>query len=141
MGKIREYEGEGIVVRYDPLRCIHAAECVKGVPAVFDPKRRPWVDASAGKAEEIAAVIARCPSGALQFERTDGGQEEVPAEASITLAADGPLVVRGQIELVDHAGEVVCRDTRITLCRCGQSANKPHCDNSHQRVGFRSDSA
>ena len=141
MAKIREYQGEGIVVRYDVLRCIHAAECVKGLPAVFDPQRRPWIDATAGEAHDIAAVVARCPTGALQFERTDGVGEAVPREVSIDVVADGPLMVHGEIEVVDHNGEVVCRDTRIALCRCGASSNKPFCDNSHTRVGFRSGSA
>ena len=47
-GKIREYSSDGITVTYDAKRCIHAAECVHGVPEVFDPERKPWINAGCG---------------------------------------------------------------------------------------------
>ena len=65
--KPRVYEGRDITVEYDAARCIHVAECVKGLPAVFDPNRRPWVDPDAATADEIAAVVRRCPTGALHY--------------------------------------------------------------------------
>jgi uncharacterized Fe-S cluster protein YjdI len=137
VSKIREYEGPGIVIRYDVLRCIHAAECVDGLRAVFDPDRRPWVDATAASADEIATTVARCPSGALHFARTAGGEDEsAPAEGVIRVEANGPLYVRGQLAITDDQGRVVCTDSRVALCRCGASENKPFCDNSHRRVGF-----
>ena len=51
---------------------------------------------------------------------------------------DGPLQVRGNLEILSGTGRVVARTNGVRLCRCGASANKPFCDNSHQRVGFRS---
>jgi CDGSH-type Zn-finger protein/uncharacterized Fe-S cluster protein YjdI len=51
---------------------------------------------------------------------------------------DGPLRVRGNIEITSGTGRVVARLTQATLCRCGASNNKPFCDGSHARVGFRS---
>ncbi len=141
MGKIREYKGEGIVVRYDLQRCIHAEECVHGLRAVFDRDRRPWIDATAAPPDEIAAVVATCPTGALSFERTDGGPQEVPADPGISLAVDGPLYVRGGVEIVDHEGRVVTTDARVALCRCGASKNKPFCDDSHYEIGFKSGEA
>jgi CDGSH-type Zn-finger protein/uncharacterized Fe-S cluster protein YjdI len=51
---------------------------------------------------------------------------------------DGPLKVRGNLEITSGTGRVVARITTTLLCRCGASANKPFCDNSHLRVGFRS---
>jgi len=137
VAKIREYDGDGIVVRYDALRCIHAAECVKGLRSVFNPKNRPWVDASAAAADEVADVVARCPTGALKFERTDGGaQETPPKEQSVRLVPDGPLYVHGRIQVEDADGRVIATENRVALCRCGASENKPFCDNSHKRVGF-----
>jgi len=50
---------------------------------------------------------------------------------------NGPLFVRGKVQIVDAQGDVIREDTRIALCRCGQSANKPFCDGTHQAVGFR----
>lgn len=138
LAKIREYEGEGIVVRYDVLRCIHAAECVDGLRAVFDPDRRPWVDATAAPPDEIANVITRCPSGALNYQRIGGGEAETaPAENVIRVEANGPLYLRGQVEINDDQGRVVRADTRVALCRCGASENKPFCDNSHRRISFK----
>lgn len=43
--KRREYQGDGITVSYELKRCIHAAECVRGLPAVFNLGKRPWIQA------------------------------------------------------------------------------------------------
>ena len=51
---------------------------------------------------------------------------------------DGPLAVRGNMEIMAGTGRVVARVTSARLCRCGGSANKPFCDGSHTRVGFKS---
>lgn len=58
-----------VTVTYDSEICTHAARCVKGLPAVFDITRKPWIDVSAASAEAIAAQVAKCPSRALKFER------------------------------------------------------------------------
>ena len=137
MAKIREYEGDGITVRYDARRCIHAAECVKGLRAVFDPDRRPWIDAGAADPDQIARVVSRCPSGALEFHRADGSpQETPPAPDTVRVSPDGPLYVSGSISMEDHQGRPVFTGVRVALCRCGASANKPFCDNSHVEIGF-----
>lgn len=52
---------------------------------------------------------------------------------------DGPLQVRGNLEITSGTGRVVARVTVARLCRCGHSNNKPFCDNSHVRVGFKSE--
>jgi len=51
---------------------------------------------------------------------------------------DGPLVVRGNLEITSGTGRVVLRVNRARLCRCGGSGTKPFCDNTHARIGFRS---
>lgn len=51
---------------------------------------------------------------------------------------DGPLGVRGNLEITSGTGRVVARLEAATLCRCGASNNKPFCDGSHVRVGFKS---
>src|SRR5262245_33991929 len=58
--KVRHYAEKNIEISYDPRRCIHAAECVSGLPAVFDSTRRPWIMPAAASADEIARVIAKC---------------------------------------------------------------------------------
>lgn len=135
--KIHEYKGKSIVVTYDAKRCIHAAECVHGLPGVFDPKAKPWIDPDGATADELAEVVLRCPTGALNFERLDGGAvESSPAENKIAIEADGPLYVHADVEVVDGDGTVVTNDARVALCRCGASENNPYCDGKHSEAGF-----
>ena len=131
------YRGKDIVVRYDLARCLHSAECLRALPGVFDTRGRPWVQPDGAPADEVAHVVTRCPSGALHFERNDGVPAEgVPERNTIRVVAEGPLYLRGDIEVVDGEGRQLRRDTRLALCRCGASSRKPFCDNSHLRVGF-----
>lgn len=139
--KIREYTTNAdLTVRYDVARCIHAAECVSRLRAVFDPDKRPWIQPEHGAADHIADAIHHCPSGALQYERLDGKPgEPTPDRNTVQLVANGPYYVRGDIEVQNAQGEVVHTDTRLALCRCGQSKNKPFCDNTHIEAGFTHD--
>jgi CDGSH-type Zn-finger protein len=65
------------------------------------------------------------------------------AERSNTLIvrpiADGPLAVDGPLEIVSGTGHTLLKTTQAALCRCGHSQNKPYCDGSHARAGFRAD--
>lgn len=131
----RRYGGDGIEVTYDVGRCIHAEECVHGLPAVFDPSKKPWVQLGGADAERVATVVERCPTGALRYERSDGVGEEPPRENVLRPAPDGPLYGHGDFVLRAGGAEVDA-GYRIALCRCGASANKPFCDGSHTRAGF-----
>ncbi|MDE2182372.1 MAG: CDGSH iron-sulfur domain-containing protein [Alphaproteobacteria bacterium] len=51
---------------------------------------------------------------------------------------DGPLRIRGNLEITSGTGRVVARLTQARLCRCGASSTKPFCDGSHAKIGFRS---
>lgn len=130
--KVYTYEGEQVTVRYDVKRCIHARECVSGLPQVFNPEKSPWVEPDNTNADTLATVIMHCPTGALHFDRKDGGfSEAISSSNVVTIQADGPLYMHGSIEVVEQDGTVLLKDTRIVLCRCGLSKNKPLCDNSH----------
>lgn len=135
MSRVRRYEGDGISISFEPRRCIHAGECVRGLPLVFDPQGRPWVKLDGADDEAVAQVVERCPTGALGYERPGQPGEPVPEHNSIQVRPRGPLYVRGDIELSLPDGEIV-RGTRMALCRCGGSSNKPFCDSSHRAVGF-----
>ena len=50
---------------------------------------------------------------------------------------DGPLMLKGNLEIVSGTGRVVARVEKAFLCRCGQSANKPFCDGAHKKIGFK----
>lgn len=137
-GKVREYEAAGISVSFDSASCIHVGNCVSGLPEVFDPKARPWVRPDRAAADRIAEVVMRCPTGALHFRRLDGGADEaVPKATTMRQITNGPLYVRGDVEVQNETGEVIRHDTRLALCRCGHSANKPFCDGSHRTAGFQ----
>lgn len=136
--RIHEFRGESVSLTWSRRRCIHAAECVMNLPRVFEPGRRPWIDMTGAPADAIARVAARCPTGALHFERTDGGAgEATPATNTVLPARHGPLYLHGDIEVLDESGALRLADTRVALCRCGRSANKPLCDGAHLTTGFR----
>jgi uncharacterized Fe-S cluster protein YjdI/CDGSH-type Zn-finger protein len=135
----REYSSESIRVQWYARRCIHSAACIRALPQVFDPARRPWVLPDAASADAIADAVLKCPTGALQFVRLDGGPGEIPPDTvRITAVKDGPYFVRGPVEIRDEHGDVIRTDTRFALCRCGQSKHLPFCDNTHRAIGFRS---
>jgi len=138
-GKTRRYEAADLVVEYEARRCIHAAECVKGLPVVFDPDRRPWIDPSQATVDEIVRTVEACPTGALTVQI----QGQIPAANApggneIHLQKDGPLFLRGNLQL-NQTPELSVAENRIALCRCGASKNKPFCDNSHSEAEFRDD--
>lgn len=140
--KGRKYTAEGIVVYYQPRLCIHAAECVRGIPTVFDTQKRPWIQPEYATPDQIAEVVQRCPSGALQFERLDGGElEPTPAFVEIRAVENGPLYVRAPLNFQDASGAVIYQGNRAALCRCGASKNKPFCDNSHREIGFQAEAS
>jgi uncharacterized Fe-S cluster protein YjdI len=139
-GPSRKYTGERIEVEWEPRLCIHVRNCVRALPQVFDADARPWITVEAADADAVAATVMACPTGALHFHRLDGGpEEEVPAETTVEPRLNGPLFVRGHVRIVGADGEIVREDTRVALCRCGGSANKPFCDGSHRRNGFTTD--
>jgi CDGSH-type Zn-finger protein len=62
------------------------------------------------------------------------------ADVLIVACTDGPLLVRGAVEIQDATGSTVPIQRRtVALCRCGVSAIKPFCDGTHKAIGFRSD--
>jgi CDGSH-type Zn-finger protein len=60
-------------------------------------------------------------------------------EATIELIKDGPLVVKGVTQFRNSRGEVIPVQETMYLCRCGGSKNKPFCDGTHKKNGFKDD--
>ena len=134
----RQYTGKTIDVGFDASICIHDAACIYGASDVFDVRNRPWIDLIDADAERIAAVVRRCPSGALGYQRLDGGEEEQPDRpATIFARPNGPYYLRGDIEIVTSTGQHLHSCMRASLCRCGSSRNKPFCDNNHEMINFK----
>lgn len=129
---IEEAVADGIVLRFEGRRCIHSRHCVLEAPTVFLANTPgAWIHPEATSLEHCVRVARNCPSGAITYERTDGGlQEAPPAVNVIRVREDGPYATHAQIAL--PAGD----ELRATLCRCGQSKRKPYCDGSHATAGF-----
>jgi uncharacterized Fe-S cluster protein YjdI len=68
--RLQSYDAPGITVTFDPNVCTHSGICVRGLPLVFDITRKRWVRPELASPEDVAAQVARCPSGALQFQLT-----------------------------------------------------------------------
>src|SRR4051794_21378272 len=112
----KRYKGEAVDVSYDPVRCRHAAECLRGLPAVFDTARRPWILPDGADPEDVVRVVARCPTGALRTHpvtRTESEQPVTPTE--VTVLPGGPLLARGDLHVTGPGG-VDEHETRAALC-------------------------
>ena len=72
---LQVYETNEITVTFEPALCIHSGVCVRGLPAVFDVRRKRWVRPELAAAADVAAQIRRCPSGALKYQM----KEQEPA--------------------------------------------------------------
>src|SRR5687767_3001705 len=124
----REYGSGAITVEWYAARCIHSAACIKALPQVFNARRRPWIDVDKASADAIAQAVLQCPTGALHYKRHDGGREEsVAPGVTVRAVRDGPFILSGQVEVRGGDGELLRNDSRVALCRCGQSRHKPFC--------------
>lgn len=75
----KKYSNGEITIVWKPELCVHSGICARGLPGVFDPTRRPWVDASAASTREIIDQVRMCPSRALSLESGDSSESETPA--------------------------------------------------------------
>ena len=133
----KTYKGRDIDVTFELKRCIHAAECGSRLQEVFDVAQRPWVQPDKATADQVHETIHHCPSGALKYVRHDGGPQEQPPDKNVIVVTDsGEYQLRGDVQLVTMDGETLAEEYRLTLCRCGESNNKPFCDNTHRKARF-----
>jgi CDGSH-type Zn-finger protein/uncharacterized Fe-S cluster protein YjdI len=122
-----------IEIRFDVARCIHSRRCVLNAPTVFLANvQGPWLHPETDSVEHLVHVAQSCPSGAITYRRLDGGAEEqAPQVNTINLRQNGPYAAHATLNIDEQPALF-----RATLCRCGQSKNKPFCDNSHIEAGF-----
>ena len=64
----KTYTKEDLTVKWEPHKCIHSGVCFRGLPMVFDPRKRPWVNIEGAPKSDIAAQVKRCPSTALSIQ-------------------------------------------------------------------------
>ncbi len=142
MGKeaISRYEGQELTIIYERALCMHAAECGRSEGELFDASKDPWCTPDATPLKEATGIVERCPSGALRYERKDGVSEATPTTNEMMVSPSGPVYLRGDIALRRPDGSTT-KHTRVALCRCGESANKPFCDGAHTKAVFRDNGA
>lgn len=138
MAATREYSNGEVTVVWKPGKCIHSENCWRGLPGVFKPREKPWVDTEGAPSSEIINQVNKCPSGALSgYLNADApSNENEMGKIKIQVFENGPLRITGDMEVTHKDGKVEIKETAASFCRCGHSANKPFCDGSHKREGF-----
>ncbi len=137
-GKAIKYPGETAAVSWHGRLCIHIGECGRAQGDLFVDGRKPWCQPDVASDDEVEEVVLRCPTGALTYEFADGSRAETAyAVNTIQVAYNGPLFVRGDLDIEGAPENAPGLGFRAALCRCGQSKNKPFCDNSHEGAEFR----
>lgn len=135
----KEYSNGEVTVVWKPGTCIHSENCWRGLPRVFNPKKRPWINVDGADTEAIIEQVKKCPSGALSYymnEDAKGGKVEVEAERIVEVMKDGPLLVYGNLTIKKPDGTEKKESKVTAFCRCGGSGNKPYCDGTHKKIGF-----
>lgn len=137
--KTKKYSNGEVTVVWQPEMCIHSKVCWKNLREVFDPFTKPWVNMKGAETARIVEQVKQCPSSALSYYMNNELEESVNIETDnvIEVSANGPLLVYGNITIKDADGNKVQRNKVTAFCRCGASSNKPYCDGSHAKVGFK----
>ena len=136
--EITKYSGDSAEVSWHRGLCIHIGECGRAEGDLFVGGRQPWCQPDDASNDEVKDVVMRCPTGALSVTFADGSNPEMASpENTVNVAYNGPLFVRGQLNIDGAPANAPGLNFRTALCRCGQSKNKPFCDNSHDSAGFR----
>lgn len=133
-----KYPGNDAEVTWQGNLCIHIGECGRAQGDLFVGGRQPWCQPDAVSQDDVTDVVLRCPTGALSVRYKDGTNPETASPVNtVNVAYNGPLFVRGELEIAGAPEDVPGLRYRAALCRCGQSKNKPYCDNSHEKAGFK----
>jgi len=136
--KVHDYPGAGADVHWDGRLCIHVSECGRANNDLFIGGRKPWCKPDEVSADVVAETVSRCPTGALTFDRKDDGpRETAQGENVVSVMYNGPLYIRGDLDIDGAESDMKGVRFRAALCRCGASKNKPFCDNSHEQIGFK----
>ncbi len=127
--------GEGsIVVEDDRSICVHAGFCGTRHTNIWKQSR----DLSESTVRlAVINEVEKCPSGAITYRFAEDDEHTEPdLPTQVAAIDDGPLWVTGGATVTTSEGVELEVRQRVTLCRCGASANKPLCDGSHKEAGF-----
>jgi CDGSH-type Zn-finger protein len=128
------YAGDGFAITDDKSLCWHAGFCVREYGHVWDLTAAASTD---GDKQQIQAMVQSCPTSRLQYQEPAGSDPIEPElDQRIAVIDDGPLYLQGGIPVESADGESYETLNRVSLCRCGASANKPYCDGAHTKIDF-----
>jgi CDGSH-type Zn-finger protein/truncated hemoglobin YjbI len=143
--RLDSYPAQGATITDNRGTCAHSGFCTDRLPTVFRTNAEPFVAPNGGRLDEIIRAVRDCPSGALGL-RLDGvdvpGQaDQIDRPPAIEVSRDGPYRVTGSILLLDGDGRPEPRNAgasteHYSLCRCGNSVNKPFCSGMHWYADF-----
>ena len=131
--------GKQATIHFDAEKCIHSRGCVLSHPDVFVPNvKGEWIYPDAQPMEELMHLAKACPSGAIRVMRNPAvaglppDSDAAPMVNTVRVRENGPLAFEAELLI----GGQKQASPRATLCRCGQSNNKPFCDGSHTVAEF-----
>jgi CDGSH-type Zn-finger protein len=130
-----------IRVRENGPLAFHGALALKGQPAAFRAtlcrcgrsQHKPFCDGSHHGGEGVEPFMATGDPTAQKFTPLPDRSGTVTVE----LRPNGPLLVTGAVEICSGTGRTVTVTQKTALCRCGHSNNKPFCDGTHAKIGFK----
>lgn len=135
-----DFQGTDLIVTKDPTLCM-----ISGFCGMRDKEISQFVaESDDTEARSLAiAMVERCPSGALTYKIQKGDvdiEPDLPIQIADTIEItsdgpiSGPLWVTGCVQIERSDGKPFAGRNRVTLCNCGQSANKPLCDGTHREM-------
>jgi CDGSH-type Zn-finger protein len=138
------HEGStGIVIKRDYSICAESGFCGHRLANI--QKLAVQTDDSIVRAQ-VMAMIERCPSGSYTYALDKDSADiepDLPQQVAVTTEMTsegpiaGPLWVTGNIPVERSDGQAAETRNRVTLCRCGQSKNKPFCDGTHRAMNVQ----
>lgn len=137
--KRESYQGKKITIHDNRGICAHAGRCTDDLASTFRLKEEPWIHPDAASVDKIIATIQTCPSGALSYSVDDVEHRDWAGAPTVFVAPNGPYVVSGGPDLLDTDWAEGASKEHFTLCRCGDSKNKPFCDGAHWYSKFTDD--
>lgn len=137
----KKYSNGEITVVWKPATCIHSKICwtaPTGLPEVFNPRIKPWINMDNATTEKIVEHVKQCPSGALSFyfNNEETANVQIETDTVVETLPNGPLLVYGNITVKDKEGNESKKHKVTAFCRCGHSQNKPYCDGNHVKAKF-----
>jgi CDGSH-type Zn-finger protein/uncharacterized Fe-S cluster protein YjdI len=137
--KVEVVRGKDATIHFDAHKCIHSRGCVLSHPDVFVPNvKGEWIYPDAQPTEELMHVAKACPSGAIRVVLNSpvgalsADSDAPPLVNTVRVRESGPLEIEAELFIRNERQ----LSPRATLCRCGQSKNKPFCDGSHTADKF-----